>query len=536
MNATFDHPSHATADTALDGAAPAAESSSSSPLRGALQYFATLAIALLALPGLTACADMSGIAPHAQMRDAASLGLTAPAGSTGAAQKAFAEATLPTDWWLGFGDSQLDALIDRALATNPNLKATEARIARAQAFIETARAADGPQLNGSLDVTRQLYSANGPYPPPLAGSVLNSGTGRLTGSWEIDFFGKNRAALESALGSANAAQADAQAARLLLASNVARSYFQLARLKAQLGVAERTLAQRNETLRLVRDRVDAGLDTQLERRQSEGGLPEARQQIEAIQEQIALTRNALGALVGQPNAAAALDFPALDAIHSIAIPSTLPADLLGRRPDVAAARWRVEAATQDVAVAKAQFYPNVNLTAFLGLSSIGLDHFAQAGSKEWGIGPAIRLPIFDSGRLRANLRGKAADVDAAVESYNAALIDAVHDAADQLASSRSIERQQAEQRHAQEAAEAAYDIARQRYQAGLGNYLNVLTAETAVLAQRRQAVDLEARRLDTQVALIRALGGGYAAPMPGTAAGAVATAPAAAAATSSTAH
>ncbi len=176
---------------------------------------------------------------------------------------------------------------------------------------------------------------------------------------------------------------------------------------------------------------------------------------------------------------------------------------------MAAARWRVEASAQNVAVARAQFYPNVNLTAFVGLSSIGLDRFVQAGSKEWGAGPAIRLPIFDSGRLRANLRGQSADLDAAVESYNAALLDAVHDAADQIASAAAIDRQAAEQRQAEAAAESTWAIARQRYQAGLGTYLNVLAAETTVLAQRRQAVDLAARRLDTQVALMRALGGGW---------------------------
>ena len=165
--------------------------------------------------------------------------------------------------------------------------------------------------------------------------------------------------------------------------------------------------------------------------------------------------------------------------------------------------------------AKTQFYPNINLVAFAGFSSIGLGSLLNSGSQQWGVGPALRLPIFEAGRLRANLRGKTADLDAAVESYNAAVIDAVRDVADQVASSQAIGRQQAEQRAAQDAAESAYDIAVQRYKAGLGNYLNVLTAETSVLAQRRLAVDLAGRALDTQVALIRALGGGYAPePLP----------------------
>lgn len=501
----------------------ASSSSPSGRTGGAMLYLGTLALAI----GLTACANMSGIAPQAQLRDGVSLGL--PSAATGTPDL-FADAAVPEEWWHMFGDTRLDGLVSQALSGSPNLRVAEARIARAEAVTETTRAADGPQLNGSLDLTRQRFSANGIYPAPLGGSTRNLGTARLSGSWELDFFGKNKAALEAALGSANAAQADAQAARLLLACNVTRSYFQLARLQEQLAVAERTLAQRRETFDLVRDRVNAGLDTRLEQRQSEAGLPEARQQIEAINEQIALTRNAIGALVGQPQAAQALDAPALSAIKTVALPQALPADLLGRRADVAAARWRVEAATRDVDVAKTQFYPNVNLAAFVGLNSIGFDRLVNSGSGEWGVGPAIRLPIFDSGRLRANLRGRTADLDAAVESYNASVIDAVHDTADQVASARSIARQQTEQRDAQSAAESAYDIALQRYRAGLGTYLNVLTAENAVLAQRRLAVDLAGRRLDNQVALIRALGGGYGLTTAFAAAPAAADTPVAAAA------
>ena len=471
---------------------------------GVVLYLGTLVLAL----GLTACANMSGIAPQAQLRDGASLGL--PSAATGTPDL-FADGVMASDWWRGFGDERLDDLVNQAIADSPSLKSAEARLQRAQAAADINRAADGPQLNGSLDATRQHFSRNGIYPVPLGGSTQSIGTARLTGSWELDFFGKNRAALESALGMANAAKADAQAARLLLACNVARNYFQLARLQGQLEVAERTLAQRQETLGLVRDRVTAGLDTRLEERQSQAGIPEARQQIEALHEQIALTRNAIGALVGQPRSVQDLEALPLNAYQALDLPSTLPADLLGRRPDVAAARWRVEAAAKTIDVAKTEFYPNVNLTAFVGLNSLGFDNLAQGSSREWGVGPAIRLPIFDSGRLRANLRGRTADYDAAVESYNGAVIDAVHEAADQAASARSIDLQQVQQRQAQEAAESAYDIARQRYRAGLGTYLNVLTAENAVLAQRRLAVDLAGRRLDTQVNLIRALGGGYTA-------------------------
>ena len=476
----------------------------SSPIAPHGARFTPLAWLVAAVIGLSGCASSLGIQSQATLRDAASLGLNT---TETAAQ-------INTAWWREFGDAQLNALVAQALASQPSLKIVQARLARAQAGVDVTQSVTGPQATANLEATRQKFTANGAIPPPLAGTVQESGTAQLTGSWELDFFGKNRAALEAALGQANAAQSDLDAARMLLASHVARSYFTLIRLNEQLGVAQRTLAQRTQTLRLVRDRVDAGLDTRLEQRQSEGALPDARLQIEILQEQLTLARHALTALVSESNKPLALVLPAQVAIKNIAIATSIPSDLLGRRADIAAARWRVEAASRDVGNARAQFYPNVNLVAFAGFSSIGLDRLLDSGSQQWGVGPALRLPLFDGGRLRANLRGKTADLDAAIESYNAAVIDAVRDVADQLASTQAIARQQTEQQAALAAAENAYEIAVQRYDAGLSNYLQVLSAETGVLNQRRQGVDLAARALDTQVALIRALGGGYHADLP----------------------
>jgi len=464
----------------------------------------TWTLQAVVLASLGACANYSGIAPQAQALDANALGLNGAAGPAAAQVPA-----IDAQWWRAFGDAQLNALVDKALASSPSLRVAQARLARVQAASDAVHGADLPQVVGSTDLTRQRFSANSIYPPPLGGAILNTGDLRASASWELDFFGKNSAALEASLGQVRAAQADAEAARMLLASSVARSYFALVRIQAQLAVAERTLAQRTQSKALVQDRVNAGLDTQLELQQSDSALPDARLQIESLKEQQALTLNALAALTAQPNVPPALANTAQAAIKSVAIARTIPLDLLGRRADIAAARWRVEAATHDVDSAKAQFYPNINLVAFAGFSSIGFDKLTQSGSDQWGVGPAIRLPIFEGGRLRANLRGKTAELDAAIESYNALVIDAVRDVADQLASSQSLTRQQAEQAAAQASAESAYAIATQRYQAGLGNYLQVLSAETAVLAQRRLAVDLAARALDTQVQLIRALGGGY---------------------------
>lgn len=455
-----------------------------------------LAATVVALAG---CANPGGIAPQAQLRSLA----PADAQDVGLA--------VAPEWWRDFGDPHLDRLIAQALADQPRLGVAEARWRRARALVDAAAGATLPQVNGALDLTRQHYTATGAIPAPLAGSVRESGTLQLSASWELDFFGRQRSALQAALGAERAAEADLAAARVLLAGNVARSWFQLLRLQEQLNLARRTLEQRERQLALVRQRVDAGLDTVLELRQAEGAVPQAHQQIEALREQQALARNALAVLVGQESLELP-PLPPLASLKTLPVPQALPADLLGRRPDVAAARWRVAAAADEVALARTQFYPNVNLVAFAGLSSIGLGRLLDGDSRQWGIGPAVRLPVFDAGRLRANLQGRTADLDAAVETYNAALLDAVREVADQVSVLQAVQRQQEQQRLAQAAAEQAYAIALQRYQAGLASYLQVLATESAVLAQRSQAVDLAARALDAQAGLRRALGGGWRDP------------------------
>jgi NodT family efflux transporter outer membrane factor (OMF) lipoprotein len=475
-------------------------------LRAALLTLAPVvtAIASTAMIALAGCANPAGIAPSAELVRPEQLGL---AGTD--APATVASNSLAADWWREFGDATLNGLVERALAGNPGLKAAQTRVARAEAVTAAQQANEGLQIGASADTTRQRFSATSIYPPPLGGSIRTLANAQIGASWEFDFFGRNRAALAAALGAQRAALAETEAARVVLAGSVVRGYVQLGRLQAQREVAERALQQREEMLRLIRQRVNGGLDTNVELRQGEGALPESRQQIEQLDEQIALTRNALAALTAQsPDALARLD-ASLATVRLAALPATVPADLLGRRADISAARWRIEAASADTRSAKAAFYPNINLTAFVGLSSIGLDRLVRSASEQYGAGPAVRLPIFDAGRLRANLRVKTADLDAAVESYNTAVIEALHEAADQIASLRAIARQQAEQVQAQASAEAAYDLAMQRYKAGLSTYLAVLNTETAVLNQRRAAVDLKARALEAQAGLARALGGGY---------------------------
>ncbi|MEZ5706528.1 MAG: efflux transporter outer membrane subunit [Burkholderiaceae bacterium] len=466
---------------------------------------------VLATLVLTACASSAGIAPVVQRLEPRQLGLEAMAGQGTAT-------AVPPEWWRAWDDPALSDLMDQALAAHPSLQVAQARVAKASALVDGQRGAGEPKLGATADATRQHFSANSIYPPPLGGSMQTLANAQLGASWELDFFGRHRADLEAAVGAQRAAQADLAASRNLLSAQVAQTYVQLGHLLSLRDVAQATLAQRQAMLDLIRQRVNAGLDTQVELRQGEGALPETRQTIEQLNEQIALVRHALAALVAAPPDHFDQLVPRIKQPSLLAAPAVVPADLLGRRADIQAARWRVEAATHGIDAAKAQFYPNVNLTAFVGLSSIGLSKLLESGSRQFGVGPAISLPIFDAGALRANLGSKTADLDAAVGAYNGVVIDAVRDTADQLASLQSIDRQRAQQQQAQSAAESAYAFARQRYAAGLSGYLTLLNAENAVLAQRRQAVDLQSRALAAQVGLVRALGGGYAAdtpPVPG---------------------
>ncbi len=469
------------------------------PVRAALRAVAP-AIASAAILVLGGCASPSGIAPSARPIQPAAIGLVDRAG---------VDFALRADWWKALGDPTLDALVERALADAPRLKVAKARFDRALSASAGARSAEGPKVDAAADLTRQRYSANTIYPPPVGGGVFTLSNAQINASYAFDFFSRNRAAIDAAVGAERAARADIEAARLVLASSVARTYVQLGRLFEQREVASRSLGQRTDILSLIEQRVRAGLDSNVELRLGEGALPDLRRQIEQIDEAISHARHALAALTAQPPAALERLVVSLHSVQVITVPDFLPVDMLGRRADITAARWRVEAAASDVKGARAAFYPNVSLSAFVGLAAIGLDRLVHAGSERYGVGPALTLPIFDAARLRANLRGKTADLDAAIETYNAAIIDAVRDAADQISSLRSIERQQAEQASAQASAESAFDLARQRYRAGLANYLIVLNAEAGVLDQRRLAADLKARAIDVRIALIDALGGGY---------------------------
>ena len=417
----------------------------------------------------------------------------------------------PTDtWWTGYGDPQLDALIAESFEGSPSLEIAQARLRSAQSQATRAQAAREPTTTVDAQVTKQRFAENGLYPPPYAGSFVTQGQLALDFSYEIDFWGRNREALASARATVQAAEADKAAARLALAVAVARAYFQLNLSYAFLDVTQANLAQQLSILDLTRQRVAAGLENTARVKQSEGQVALVRASVDATQANIDTTRNAIAALVGVgPDRGLDLQPPHLTAPANIALPSTLPVDLLGRRPDVTAARWRVEAAARGVAASEAAFYPNVNLVAFAGLQAVGLSKLFDANDAIVGGGPAFSLPVFNRGQLRGALEAQQAQYDLSVGQYNQSLIDAIHDVADVMTSWAAIDKVSADARVALEAAQNSYDLTRQRYSAGLDNYLSVLSAENQVFLAQALIAELQSRRLTTSTDLIRALGGGY---------------------------
>ena len=467
-----------------------------------LRFFLTIMFVWL----VDGCAPVPELGSAPVPRSAAGLASVAslPATATG----------WPVDrWWVAFGDPQLDALIAEGLAGSPDVAAASARVRSADALAQQAGAALSPSLaiDGSVGGVKQ--SENLGIPPSFVPKGIQD-TGRISAalSFNLDLWGKNRAALAAARGEAEAARVDAAQARLLLTTGIASAYADLAQYSAERDVAVAALRVREDTTRLTRQRVAVGVDTQGSLSLAQSRVPQARADIAALDEATGLTRNRLAALVGAgPDRGRSIARPALKPAP-IGLPANAGIDLIGRRPDLVAARLRAEAAADRIKVARADFYPNLNLTALVGLESLGLSSLFQGGSSYGNGGLAVSLPVFDAGRIQGRYRSVRADYDAAVAHYDATLLTALRETADATISQRATEARLSDLRQALVSSEDAARIANLRYRGGLSNQLPVLTADDTLLSVRRAVADLEARRMALDIALVRALGGGYRTP------------------------
>jgi NodT family efflux transporter outer membrane factor (OMF) lipoprotein len=430
------------------------------------------------------------------------------------------QSSWPTDqWWAGYDDAQLDRLIGEGLSDSPDLAAAAARVRTAEGLAQQAGAALLPSLDASGSVNYENQSQN------IAGS-----NGRVPGGWhatgttgfalnfDLDLFGRNRAALRAAKKDAEAAQVDADEARLLLTTGIASTYADLAALYAQRDNLEAALDIRTQSLTVVKARYDAGLETIDTVRQAEARLPQTRGDITATDEAIMLDKHAVAALVGAgPDRALTIARPDITALKPRGVPANASTDLIGRRPDVVASRVRVEAAADRIKEARAAFYPSINISALAGFASLGLSNLFSSGSAFAGATPAVSLPLFHGGALQGQYRGRRGQYEEAVALYDASVIKALRETADTVTSQQSLASQLAESGSALAAYEDALRVARGRYQEGVTDYLTVLTAQESVVNARLDLARLESRAFTLDVQLVRALGGGFAAPQAATA-------------------
>ena len=472
-----------------------------------------LAPVFLALSIIIAgCASTGGIAPQRQPLAPAAL----DAGD--ALRAAQRSARWPdADWWRAYGDAQFDSLVAAAIAGNPTLAAVGARVRQAQSLAGVAAAELAPHLTGNLSVTREHWPDNPMYygPGELANQNTWNNTGTLGFSYRLDLWGGDEHAHEQALDIAHQRVADERAAQLELEVNLVRAYIDFSKQYALRDIATDTLARQRDLVDLAQRRLAGGLGTQLELSQAEAPLPEYERQIEALDEAIALARNQLAALTGKgPGAGAELTRPALAMSAPVALPSALPAELIGHRPDVVAARWAVAGAARGIDVAHAAFYPNINLMASLGGFAAGgpLFQFLHAANGGWTAGPALSLPIFEGGALRSRLGAAAAGYDEAVEHYNGAVVAALKQIADQIVQLDSLAVQQRDAERSASAAQRSYQLAQIGFKRGLNDYVNVIVGETQWLGSQQRVAQIRAARLAAYASLMGALGGGLTTP------------------------
>ncbi len=462
---------------------------------------AMVAICLL----LASCADMGGIAPQAHLGDPNKL-----AAGKAIESAALSSAHWPTaKWWEAYSDPQLDALIDKAAAGNPNLRLAAARIDEARAMAGIVHAASLPEVGAKVAFDRVRYSEQDFIPPPYAGSYTWTNSAFLSASYDIDVWGKEAKRESAALDNVHASEAEAQEARLALQTLIVQAYVELALQFELRDIEQRTLEQQQLIVEIANRRRAIGLGTQLEVSQAEAPLPASQARLKQIDERVDSLRHQLAALSGAgPGAGEAIGRPSLNRVARIALPSSLPADLIGRRPDVVANRWRVEASARGIEVAKTEFYPNVNLSALFGFQSLGFAGFLTNNSRMDGIEPAVSLPIFTGGKLRANLGVQTARYDEAVERYNQSVVDGMRGVADQVSAWRSLEAQQQDTGHAVELAQRSYDLAMQGFKSGLTEYIVVLNAQVNLLNQQQNDAKVQFGQLGAYAGLVRALGGG----------------------------
>ncbi|NHB06155.1 efflux transporter outer membrane subunit [Burkholderia cepacia] len=453
-------------------------------------------------------AVMAGCAPFGQQPDQQKITPVEQLDPGLALHAAKGQADVDAQWWRTFGDPQLDRVLADALAGAPSLKAQRARVDEALAQADVSAADSLPLLGAAVSATPTRLPRSYTTPPPAAGHWQVNAQALLNASFDLDVAGRLRALTRAATLRAGEQQSLERAATVSLQAALVETYLQLALELQLLDIANDTLRQHDYLLRLTRQREAAGLDMPVAVARAGEPLPLAQADVERQRAAVALLRHRLAALVGRGPGYADTLTPSPRVLHAATpLPAALPAALVGRRPDILAARYRVEAASADIDAARAAFYPDINLMAFAGVQSFGFRALLHGSSGTFGAGPAITLPIFEGGRLRAGLRAQTDAYNAAVADYDDTVVNALAQVSDSLVQLDALARQRDLNRDALARAQQTYDIETRRYQKGISGYLDVLLAETRLLEDRRSVARADTSLAVEHVRLIAALGG-----------------------------
>jgi NodT family efflux transporter outer membrane factor (OMF) lipoprotein len=418
--------------------------------------------------------------------------------------------TLRGSWWQIFGDPQLNALEDELTVSNQDLKVAEARLREARAMIRVNRSAEFPTISTSPSIANERVSANQPYFPA---SQANGGTGNFSlpvdFSYEVDLWGKIRRTVNATKEEAQATAGDLETANLSLHAELAVDYFELRSADAQKQLLDDTVKDYTESLQLTSNRFEGGAAPKSDVAQAQTQLDAARVQDTDITVTRAQFEHAIATLIGKPPAQFSIAPAPKTSLNLPVIPVGLPATLLERRPDIAAAERRMAEANDQVGIARAAFYPSLVLGAEGGFDATSIANWFTWPSRLWAVGPEMSQTLFDAGRRRAVSESATANYDGTVATYRQTTLTAFQQVEDNLAALRVLENEAQQQHEATSSAQESLQLFTNRYEGGVDNYLQVITAQTVALQNERNDIDIQRRRMDASVLLVKAVGGGW---------------------------
>ncbi len=412
-------------------------------------------------------------------------------------------------WWQDFHDPYLTQLISQSFNSQPNIRLAESRVRLAAQMANAAQANSMPLLTGQANVDEQIFSATYIYPPPFGGVWSPFGNLQANFNYEFDFWHKNRETLAAALGNEQAAQAQVASAKLVLASAISQTYFQICGDNVLINLATQSVATQTHLLQLVALENQSGIISHFPVDESRQSVANTKIFLSQLQNQRQIAINQLNALTTTTLDQNYLKQAQLPKDNFSYLPQKLPLNLLSRRPDLMALKLNVEAEQHSINVAKAEFYPDINLAGLIGLQSLGLSDLFNGASKYVAVGPALNLPIFDAGRLKANLGVNDAQYDIAVDQYNQGLINAVQQTADALTQLHATADQLQDQSVQLSSVIKNYQYIMSNYKAGTTDALDLFRNKLNVLQNQQQYTQLLIQQKIATIKLIQALGGGY---------------------------